>query len=270
RSDAASAALALRPFFREARGGCRKLLVSREERPLLVAEAQLVALPHEMRALRLDTDGTRLGQGHPRSRRFLFGGAGAVGRFARAARRVGGLFVDAGAALAEARELRRQRREGYTGPLTFRADRIEARFESGDALARRRLGRCGISRRDAAELLLLTRGAQVLVGSRRGRLALGHVIGQTLDLFVHAADLRREIGALIRSCAERGLVPAQRPAAQLVADRLVLVPLAGLIAERFHTGADLSQDVVHTDELRLREFHSLERFFATKLQSAGS
>ena len=67
RSDAASFALALGPFFREARGGRRKLLVSREERSFLVAEATLVALPHEMRALRLDTGGTCLCQSYPRS-----------------------------------------------------------------------------------------------------------------------------------------------------------------------------------------------------------
>ena len=131
----------MRPFFREAPGRCRKLLVSRKERPLLVAEAELVAFSHQMRALRLDARGTRLGQGHPRSRRFLFGGAGAVGRFARAARRVGGLFVDTGAALAEARELCRQRRERRAGPLAFRGDRIEARLEPSDPLARRCIGR---------------------------------------------------------------------------------------------------------------------------------
>src|SRR5437773_1871414 len=93
RSDAASAALALRPFFREAPGRCRKLLVSREERPLLVAEAQLVALPHEMRTLRLDAGSSCLSQSHPRSRRFLLGAPRAAGRFAPASRRGGGLLV---------------------------------------------------------------------------------------------------------------------------------------------------------------------------------
>jgi len=149
----------LGPFFREARGGRRKLLVSREERSFLVAEATLVALPHEMRALRLDTGGTCLCQSYPRSRRFLLGGARAVGGFARAASGVGGLVVDTGAAFAEARELCRQRRESCAGPLAFRTDRIEARLEPSHPLARRCLGRCRIRRRDAATLLLLSRGA---------------------------------------------------------------------------------------------------------------
>src|SRR5439155_15864428 len=268
--DAASFALALGPFFREARGGRRKLLVSPEERSLVVAEATLVALPHEMRALRLDTGGTCLCQSYPRSRGFLLGSARAVGGFARAARGVGGLVVDTGAALAEARELCRQRREGRAAPLAFRTDRGEARLEPRDALARRCLGRRRIRRRDATKLLLLSRGAEILVGSRGGRLALGRVIGQALDLFVHAADLRGEIGALVGRRAERRLVPAQRPAAELVSDRLVLIPFAGLVAERFDARADLAKDVVHANELGLGELHSLERFFATKLQSPGS
>ena len=60
--DAASFALAIGPLFRQARGIGRELLVAREERSLFVAEAHLVALAHEMGALRLDAGSARFGQ----------------------------------------------------------------------------------------------------------------------------------------------------------------------------------------------------------------
>src|SRR5438552_36500 len=268
RSDPASFALALGPLFREVRGGRRELLVPRKERALLIAQAHLVALADEMRSLRFDASGSRFSEGHPRSRRVLLGARSAIGGFARSARGVGGLFVDTRAALAQARELRRERRESRAGPVAFRADSREARFQPGDPLAGGRLGRGGIRRPDAAKLLLLSRGAKVLIGRRRRRLALGDVVGQALDLFIDAGDLRGEIGALIGRRAERRLVPAQRATAELVADRLVLIPFARLIAERFDARADLPKDVVDTDELDLGGLEPVQRFLASELESA--
>jgi len=57
RGDAASFALAFAPLLRELRRGRGELLVAPEQRPLLVAKAQLVALAVEMRALGLDAGG---------------------------------------------------------------------------------------------------------------------------------------------------------------------------------------------------------------------
>ena len=65
--DAASFALAFAPLLRQLRGGGRELLIARKEGPLLVAQAQLVALSDEMRAFGLDTRGPRLGERDARS-----------------------------------------------------------------------------------------------------------------------------------------------------------------------------------------------------------
>src|SRR5207249_1837046 len=118
------------------------------------------------------------------------------------------------------------------GALALRRDGNKARLEPGDALADRCFRGRGVGGGDAATLLLLPCRAQILVGPCRRRLALRHVVGETLDLLVEADDLRREIGTLIGRRAERRLVPAQCAPTKLVADRLVLVPLGSLIAER--------------------------------------
>src|SRR5439155_19037711 len=98
---------------------------------------------------------------------------------------------------------------------------------------------------------------------------LADVIGESIDLFVDAGDLRGQVGALIGRRTERRLVPAQRAAAELVADRLVFIPLAGLIAQRFDARADLAKDVVDADELDLGGLEPVQRFLAAKLESSG-
>src|SRR2546423_1564680 len=206
---AAASADALARFFREACRGRGELLVALEKRSLLVAEAQLVALPNEMRAFRLDAGGPRFGEGDARARRLLLRGAGAVGGVARAARRDRGFFIDARAPVAKVRELRRERGKGGPGALVLGPNGREARFEAGDAFARRRFNRCRVRRADAAQLFLLPCRAQILVRPGGRRLALGDVVGQAIDLLVDARDLRREIGALVGRRPERGLVPAQ-------------------------------------------------------------
>src|SRR5438132_924679 len=60
---------------------------------------------------------------------------------------------------------------------------------------------------------------------------------------------------------------ARRAAPELVADRLVLIPFAGLIAESFDARSDLSEDVVHADELDLGRLQPVERLLAAQLQS---
>ena len=152
--------------------------------------------------------------------------------------------------------------EGRAGSFALRRDGNKARLEPGDALADRCFRGRGVRRSDPAALFFLPRRAQVLVGPCRRRLALGHVVGETLDLLVDADDLRREIGTLIGRRAERRLVPAQCASAELVANRLVLIPLGSLIAERLDSRTDLAKDVVHPDQLRVRELHSLECLFA--------
>src|SRR5207253_5158054 len=59
-----------------------------------------------------------------------------------------------------------------------------------------------------------------------------------------------------------------RAATELVADRLVLIPLAVLIAQRFDTLADLAKDVVDADELDLGRLEPVQRFVAAELQSS--
>ena len=219
-----------------------------------------------MRALGLDAGGPRFGEGHACARRLFLRGARAVGGLARAARRGGGLFVNARAALPKTRQLSRERRERRGGAVALRRDGNTARLEPGDTLADRRFRGRGVGGGDAATLFLLPCRAQILVGPCRRRLALGHVVGETLDLLVDADDLRREIGTLIGRRAERRLVPAQCAPTKLVADRLVLVPLGSLIAERLDSRTDLAKDVVHADELDLGGPQAVQRFFAAELE----
>src|SRR5207245_1627139 len=140
RGEPATLPLALGALARERGRRGRELFVAGEERALVVAQPDLVALAEQMRALGLDARGACLRERDARARRLLLGDTGGVGVLARAARPRGGLRVDAAPAFAQGRQLRGERRERRAGPLALGGDRREARLERGHALADARFG----------------------------------------------------------------------------------------------------------------------------------
>src|SRR5439155_642584 len=174
RGDPATLPLALGALARERGRRGRELFVAGEERALLVAQPDLVALAEQMRALGLDARGTCLRERDARARRLLLGDTGGVGELARASRPRGGFRVDTASAFAQGRELPGEGRERRAGAARHGSSRTPSTSPPARAAPPRAgrsrggcrsRGRAPFPRASSAEALPLV--AAATAGSRR-------------------------------------------------------------------------------------------------------